>query len=156
KTGILLRSVAQDQERMAPPQLTVAQALVPAASALMPTLASTLSHDREKVSRRVSTRQARVPAPLIPLLAVAAWQASALEPIPRFPIRTDPLAITRPVEAAKPFTVVGERGAIFGEQSGTFEAWLYPVKILSHFTIAADLSDYPVPVDVTRWRPPSR
>jgi glycogen debranching enzyme len=86
---------------------------------------------------------------LIPLLAAAAWQASALEPIPRFPIHTDPLAITRPVEAAKPFTVAGERGAIFGEQSGTFEAWLYPVKILSHFTITADLSDYPVPVDVT-------
>jgi hypothetical protein len=85
---------------------------------------------------------------LIPVLGAAAWHASALEPIPRFPIRTDALAITRPVEAAKPFTVAGERGAIFGEQSGTFEVWLYPVKILSLFTITADLSDYPVPIDV--------
>ena len=86
---------------------------------------------------------------LIPLLAAATWHASALQPIPRFPIHSDSLAITRSVEAAKPFTVAGERGAIFGEQSGTFEAWLYPVKILSHFTISADLSDYPVPIDVT-------
>src|SRR5450755_2726551 len=86
---------------------------------------------------------------LIPLVAAAAWHALALQPIPRFPIRTGPLAITRPVEAGKPFTVAGERGAIFGEQSGTFEAWLYPVKTLSHFTITAEMSDYPVPIDVS-------
>jgi hypothetical protein len=41
----------------------VARALVPAASALMPTLLSTLGHNRAHVSRQVSTRQARVPAP---------------------------------------------------------------------------------------------
>ena len=86
---------------------------------------------------------------LISVLAAGAWHASALEPIPRFPIGTGPLAITRPVEAGKPFTVAGERGAIFGEQSGIFEAWLYPVKLLSHFGITAELSDYPVPIDVT-------
>lgn len=86
---------------------------------------------------------------MIPVLFVGAWHASALQPIPRFPIRSDPLAITRPVEAGKPFTVAGERGAIFGEQSGTFEAWLYPVKILSDFSITAELTDYPVPIDVS-------
>src|SRR5450755_5065282 len=86
---------------------------------------------------------------LIPLVAAAAWHAFALQPIPRFPIRAGPLTITRPVEASKPFTVAGERGAIFGEQSGTFEAWIYPVKILSGFGITAELADYPVPIDVT-------
>jgi glycogen debranching enzyme len=86
---------------------------------------------------------------LIPVLAVWAGHASAMQPIPRFPIVSDPLAITRPAEAGKPFTVAGERGAIFGEQSGTFEAWLYPVKVLSHFSIAAELADYPVPIDVS-------
>ena len=54
----------------------------------------------------------------------------------------------RPVEAAKPFTVAGEHGAIFGDQSGGFEAWLYPTKILSHFAITVELADYPVPIDV--------
>jgi hypothetical protein len=85
---------------------------------------------------------------LIAVLA-GAWHASALQPIPRFPIRADSLAITRPVEAGKPFTVAGERGAIFGEQSGTFEAWISSVKILSHFGITAELADYPVPIDVS-------
>jgi len=78
-----------------------------------------------------------------------AQPAMALHPIPRFVIGADPLAIVRTVEPSKPFTVAGERGAIFGEQSGRFEAWLYPVKILSGFSMAAELADYPVPIDVT-------
>jgi len=51
------------------------------------------------------------------------------------------------VEGAKPFTVAGEDGAIFGDQSGTLEAWLYPVKVLSNFSITAELADYPVPIE---------
>jgi glycogen debranching enzyme len=72
-----------------------------------------------------------------------------LHPVGRFPIARSRLAITRAVEAAKPFTVAGEYGAIFGEQIGTFEAWVYPAKILSGFRIQAELADYPVPIDVS-------
>jgi len=86
---------------------------------------------------------------LITAFAGEAQQPPALHPIRRFPLRAGELAITRRVEAGKPFTVAGERGAIFGEQNGTFEAWLHPVKILSGFRIAAELADYPVPIDVT-------
>ena len=72
-----------------------------------------------------------------------------LQPIPKFPLGSDPLTITRTVEPSKPFTVAGERAAIFGEQSGKFEAWIYPVKVLSDFSISAELADYPVPIDVS-------
>jgi glycogen debranching enzyme len=82
-------------------------------------------------------------------LAAAGQQLPALRPIPRFPLGADPLTITRPVELYKPFTAAGDRGAIFGEQSGTFEAWTYPVKILSGVRINAELADYPVPIDVS-------
>lgn len=82
-------------------------------------------------------------------LSRCGWAGSALEPIARFPIQPGPLAIVRAVEASNPFTVAGEYGAIFGEQSGKFEAWLYPVKILSGFRISAELADYPVPIDVS-------
>ena len=81
--------------------------------------------------------------------ALAAIAQIPLHPIPRLPTAGTALDIVRPAETSKPFTVAGQRGAIFGEQNGTFEAWLYPVKILSHFTIAAELADYPVPIDVT-------
>jgi glycogen debranching enzyme len=85
---------------------------------------------------------------LITALSAVAQQSPALRPIPRFALGKDPLTITRAVEPHQPFSVAGERGAIFGEQSGTFEAWIYPVKILSGFSITAELADYPVPIDV--------
>jgi len=86
---------------------------------------------------------------LISILAASASQASAFQPIARFPIHSNPLTIVRPVESRKPFTVAGERGAILGEQGGGFEAWLYPVKILSQFHITGELADYPVPIDIS-------
>ena len=61
--------------------------------------------------------------------------------------RVDPV-IARPAEWRKPFTVAGPYGALFGEQSGMFEAWLWPVKVLSHFSIEANLEDYPVPIEL--------
>jgi hypothetical protein len=64
-------------------------------------------------------------------------------------ITRDPLAITRPVEPSKPFTVAGEQGAILGEQGGVFEYWLWPVKVLSDFRITAEPADYPVPINVS-------
>jgi hypothetical protein len=56
---------------------------------------------------------------------------SPLHPVGRFPVARNPLTIKRAVEASKPFTVAGDYGAIFGEQSGTFEAWVYPARLLS-------------------------
>ena len=53
-------------------------------------------------------------------------------------------------EALKPFTVAGERGVILGQQDGTFESWLLPVKVLSHLTIEANVEGYSVPIDVNQ------
>jgi glycogen debranching enzyme len=61
------------------------------------------------------------------------------------------IAITRAAEFTKPFSVAAEHGAVFGEQNGVFEAWTFPVKILSHFRISADLADYPVPIDLNQY-----
>ena len=35
-----------------------------------------------------------------------------------------------------------------GQQNGEFEAWLFPVKILSHMHIQAQVEGYDVPIDV--------
>ena len=86
------------------------------------------------------------------LLAAAACgsaQPEAIAPIPKFPIRADALTITRRAKPGQPFSVAGPNAALLGEQSGTFEAWLFPVKVLSHFHIMAELANYPVPIDVT-------
>jgi len=59
-----------------------------------------------------------------------------------------PLKITREAIPSRPFTVVGPRGAILGQQDGSFEAWIFPWKILSNLRISAEMQNYPVPIDV--------
>ncbi len=74
--------------------------------------------------------------------------ALLLHPVARFPMPASPLAIARSTHFGTPFTVEGEHGAILGEEDGHFEAWNWPVKVLSRFRIEAELQDYPVPIDV--------
>jgi glycogen debranching enzyme len=85
---------------------------------------------------------------IVMLSGVAAAQTAALQSIDAFPMKEDGLAIRRHVEAGKPFTVAGARGVIPGQQEGTFEAWVLPVKLLSHFTIQANVEGYSVPIDL--------
>jgi glycogen debranching enzyme len=70
--------------------------------------------------------------------------------IPAVPLDTTGPVIEAHVEPLKPFTVAGERGVLLGQQDGTFEAWVLPVKLLSHLTIEADVEGYSVPIDVNQ------
>jgi glycogen debranching enzyme len=71
-------------------------------------------------------------------------------PIPtRFAFEnTVPLKIVREAVPARPFSVVGPRGAFLGRQDGSFEAWIFPWKIFSNLRVTAEIKDYPVPIDV--------
>jgi hypothetical protein len=60
------------------------------------------------------------------------------------------LRIVRNAEAEKPFTVAGPQGAVLGQQDGKFEAWVWPVKLLSNLRITAELENYPVPIDMNQ------
>ncbi len=80
---------------------------------------------------------------------VAMGQSGApLSAVERFPFAEGGLAIRRHAEAGKPFTVAGERGVVVGQQEGTFEAWVLPVKVLSHFAIRAEVEGYSVPIEL--------
>ena len=77
----------------------------------------------------------------------------ALEPIPTvasFPLRpsNENLFIQHEVDPSRPFSVVGPRGAVLGQQDGTCELWLFPWKILSDLHISVRMDNYPVPIDV--------
>src|SRR3984957_8345151 len=85
---------------------------------------------------------------LVMLGGVAVAQTGMLRPVDAFPIKENGLAIRRHVETGKPFTIAGTRGAMPGQQEGTFEAWLLPVKLLSHFAIRAELEGYSVPIEL--------
>ena len=86
--------------------------------------------------------------------AVAAAQpllsSPHLHPIQPIAFDTSGPVIRAHTEALKPFTVAGERGVILGQQDGTFESWLLPVKVLSHLSIEANVDGYSVPIDVNQ------
>jgi len=94
----------------------------------------------------------------IPSLGLLCWLSAALAPaqnqhppltsIPAIHPVTEGLAIHRRVQAGEPFTVAGLRGVLLGQQEGTFEAWILPVKLLSHFAIRAEVEGYSVPIDL--------
>ncbi|HUD13231.1 MAG TPA: hypothetical protein VMQ56_06210 [Terracidiphilus sp.] len=95
----------------------------------------------------------------LPLQCMAAATLFAITPaihaqsfasIPALPFDTAGPVIQAHVEPLKPFTVAGERGVVLGQQDGTFEAWVLPVKLLSHLTIEADVEGYSVPIEVNQ------
>lgn len=75
---------------------------------------------------------------------------SWLRPVPAFPLADSPITLRQHVEPDKPFTVAGECGVILGQQDGSFESWIFPIKLISHLTIKANVSGYDVPIDVNR------
>ncbi len=85
---------------------------------------------------------------ILTLCGAAAAQTAALRPIDFFTMQQEGLAIRQHVEEGKPFTVAGARGVIVGQQEGTFEAWMLPIKLLSHFAIRANVEGYSVPIDL--------
>src|SRR5215468_8634859 len=76
--------------------------------------------------------------------------APAFNPLSPIAFDTSGPVIQAHTETFKPFTVAGERGVLVGQQDGTFEAWLLPMKLLSHLTIQADIEGYTVPLDVNQ------
>ncbi len=98
-----------------------------------------------------------LPSALFALSQAAPAQTATLQTAPRsqtwsapaaLPLPAEPLAIRRHVAAGQPFTVAGPRGVILGQQEGTFEAWVLPVKLLSHFAIVAEVEGYSVPINL--------
>jgi glycogen debranching enzyme len=60
----------------------------------------------------------------------------------------EPMRIRRQAVPELPFSVVGPRGAILGTQDGSFEAWVFPWKILNGVHLTVNMENYAVPIDV--------
>jgi glycogen debranching enzyme len=80
--------------------------------------------------------------------SLANAQTAVPTPLSAIHMRQDGPALRQPVQTGEPFTVAGPRGVLVGQQQGEFEAWILPVKLLSHFTVDAEVEGYPVPLDL--------
>ena len=56
--------------------------------------------------------------------------------IPEFEVEPGPLTLSRPANPGAPFTKSGRKFAILGVESGSFEAWAYPLKLLRNFELS--------------------
>jgi glycogen debranching enzyme len=89
-------------------------------------------------------------APAMLFALASAIQAQSFHSIPAITFDNAGPVIRAHVEPEKPLTVAGEHGVLVGQQNGTFESWILPVKLLSHLTIEARIEGYTVPIDVNR------
>ena len=80
--------------------------------------------------------------------AVSPAQQPPLHALDGFPLSQQGPVLSRPVQSGEPFTVAGQRGILVGRQQGPFECWVLPVKLLSRFTVEANVEGYPVPIDL--------
>ena len=69
-------------------------------------------------------------------------------PLKRIDFYDDPLTIRQTVNPGQPFSIAGDRGAVFGLQNGSCELWAFPVKVFQGLHITAHVDDYPVPIDM--------
>lgn len=56
--------------------------------------------------------------------------------IPAFEIEHNPISLERLARPGTPFDKVGRKFAILADESGTFEAWAYPLKLFRNFTFS--------------------
>jgi glycogen debranching enzyme len=82
--------------------------------------------------------------------AIHTQTAPAFTSLPAISFDTSSPVLRAPAQPQKPFTVAGPHGVLLGQQDGTLEAWILPVKILSHLTIEARVQGYSVPIDVNQ------
>lgn len=74
--------------------------------------------------------------------------------IPVFPIEPGKIAIGKLAQPFTPFDKVGRKFAILGYESGTFEAWAYPLKLFRNFQFSFYLENSTRPiiaVDIVRY-----
>jgi len=67
--------------------------------------------------------------------------------VQRFPLRSGGAQLDRATHAGAFFDVVGRRSAIFGYENRSFEAWIYPLKILDDFSLSFRLEGYPLDIN---------
>ncbi|MBI3406175.1 MAG: hypothetical protein HY046_12050 [Acidobacteria bacterium] len=86
-------------------------------------------------------------ATLILLLGSEQLLAQAPPPtVPRFDLPDSGLEWRELTHPQKFFDVTGRRSAVFGKQTGQFEAWVYPIKVLHGFRLEFKQDGMPEPV----------
>ncbi len=87
-------------------------------------------------------------AVLIPsvLLISAAPSPPQITTVPPFTRGDNPIALTGPARPQRYMEASGRRAAFLGREDGSFEAWVYPLKVLHGFQLSFATSAYADPI----------
>ena len=66
----------------------------------------------------------------------------------QIPPTPDSLELSRPIRPWEFLPVTGTRAALFGNESGQMEAWIYPLKLLRDFRVIFHEGDHAIPAEV--------
>ena len=66
----------------------------------------------------------------------------------QIPPTPDSLELSRPIRPWEFLPVTGTRAALFGNESGQMEAWIYPLKLLRDFRVVFHEGDHAIPAEV--------
>src|ERR1700748_3910621 len=81
---------------------------------------------------------------LMAALALCAVRSRAQET----PSTPHKLELSRPIRPWEFLPVTGTRAALFGNESGQMEAWIYPLKLLRDFRLVFHEGDHAIPAEV--------
>ncbi len=92
----------------------------------------------------------RRPAVRLALLLLAGAAPAAAQDAPRgvvrFPIEDGPLTLHGHARPGAYVADVGRRAALFGDETGAFEAWAWPLKLVRDLRLAFRIPDYDAPI----------
>jgi hypothetical protein len=80
------------------------------------------------------------------VLAGAPLHGQAPQAVPRFPVDGDGPRIAGPARPGAYLGEVGRRAALFGDETGAFEVWTWPVKLVRDLRLAFRIPDYDQPI----------
>lgn len=66
--------------------------------------------------------------------------------VPRFAREPNPIALTGATRPGRYMEASGQRAAFLGREDGSFEAWVYPLKVLHDFNLSFGISEYADPI----------
>lgn len=81
------------------------------------------------------------------VLVVLLFAAGAPAAAPAQDVPANDLELSRPVRAWEFLPAVGTRAGLFGQESGAFEAWVYPLKIFREFRLQFRIADRVLPAE---------
>jgi len=72
--------------------------------------------------------------------------AAAPAVVPRFAREPNPIALRGPARPERYMEASGRKAALLGREDGSFEAWVYPLKVLHDFRLSFGTPDYADPI----------